>query len=101
MNEKIKELAELAMDDLSGCWLIPDQFCEHFAQLIIAKCIEEAGDPADDLILDDTWPDGVRASVWSIKQYFGVDRLDEYNKGCDDTASRISVMIRKTFGVEE
>lgn len=42
MNEKIKELAEQAMDDLTGCWLIPDQFCEEFAELIVRQCINIA-----------------------------------------------------------
>lgn len=43
---------------------------ERFAELIIAKCIEEASEPADGLIKGDTWHDGVRASIWSIQQYF-------------------------------
>jgi hypothetical protein len=46
---------------------------KKFFKLIITKCIEEAGDPADGLIKGDTWHDGVRASVWSIRQYFGVE----------------------------
>lgn len=78
MNERIKELADEAAK-FSAIMALPtgesgdNLFVEKFAELIIQKCIEEAGDPADGLILDDTWHDGVRASVWSIKQYFGIE----------------------------
>jgi hypothetical protein len=76
MNERIFELAQQAgfepHYEPDGTFSYSQQF-EKFAQLIIQKCIEEAGDPADGLILDDTWHDGVRASVWSIKQYFGIE----------------------------
>ena len=73
MNERIKELAEQANLEIDPTY--PDhnqKVLEKFAELIIAKCIEEAGDPADGLIKGNTWHDGVRASIWSIKQYFGV-----------------------------
>ena len=74
MNEKIQKLAEQANLEIDPAY--PDhnqKVLEKFAELIIAKCIEEAGEPADVLIKGDTWHDGVRASVWSIKQYFGVE----------------------------
>lgn len=29
------------------------------------------------------------------------DEMDPYDKGCDDTASRISGLIRRIFGVEQ
>lgn len=81
MNKRIKEIED-------QCWIYPTHpdmieedgngnprpcgFDSHkFAELIVEKCIEEAGEPADGLILGDTWHDGVRASVWSIQQYFG------------------------------
>lgn len=71
MNERIRKLAE--QQGLTGPnFYISAQELKKFAELIIAKCIEEAGEPADGLIKGDTWHDGVRASVWSIKQYFGV-----------------------------
>lgn len=80
MNERIRELAEQAglsympsdYPDMADLYKGADFELEKFAELIIAKCIEAAGDPADGLIKDDTWHDGVRASVWSIQQYFGV-----------------------------
>lgn len=91
MNERIRELIEQAHEQKPVIVLDPET-CqpthkignggvpmyhselnpEKFAELIIAKCVEEAGEPADGLIKGDTWHDGVRASVWSIKQYFGV-----------------------------
>jgi|LakMenEpi03Aug12_release.lakeMendotaPanAssembly.Ray.scaffolds.fasta_scaffold1429518_2 hypothetical protein len=78
MNDKFKILALQAKmgtaDFDAGSYYVatPDQM-QKFCELIIAKCIEEAGDPADGLILGDTWHDGVRASVWSIRQHFGVE----------------------------
>lgn len=80
MNERIKNLlmeARLFCYDNGTVSLLGETYAgqaevQRFAELIIAKCIEEAGDPADGLIKDDTWHDGVRASVWSIQQYFGV-----------------------------
>lgn len=74
MNERIKELIKQCTSWSEGStWTSHEEFDkEKFAELIIAKCIEAAGDPADGLIKDDTWHDGVRASVWSIQQYFGV-----------------------------
>jgi hypothetical protein len=47
---------------------------EKFAEAIVRKCIKAAGDPGDGLIKGDTWHDGVRASIWSIQQEFGLDR---------------------------
>ena len=79
MNEKIKELAEQARvyaNENEQHWKLGPSwdslFEAKFAELIIAKCIEEAGEPGDGLIKGDTWHDGVRASVWSIKQHFGI-----------------------------
>jgi hypothetical protein len=53
-----------------------DPFLEEsrlFVQQIVRKCIEAAGDPGDELIKGDAWHDGVRASVLSIQQEFGLD----------------------------
>lgn len=77
MNEKIQKLAEQAglmhiLADHVKQYPGYQEPIEKFAELIIAKCIKEAGDPADGLIKGNTWHDGVRASIWSIKQYFGV-----------------------------
>ena len=77
MNERIQQLEKQCWETqqlTSGANSWHTSFnSRKFAELIIAKCIEEAGDPADGLIKGDTWHDGVRASVWSIRQYFGVE----------------------------
>ena len=38
MNERIRELADKAIEDIPGAWNIPDEFCEKFAELIIKEC---------------------------------------------------------------
>jgi len=82
MNKKMKKLAKqadwrkpggLPSEWNDGDYVVNQEQMKKFAELIIAECIEAAGDPADGLILDDTWHDGVRASVWSIKQHFEID----------------------------
>lgn len=82
MNQKIRDLIEQARVQDRGYFIYQwgganghqsvEQAVdlERLVNLVIQKCIEEAGDPADGLILDDTWHDGVRASIWSIQQYF-------------------------------
>jgi hypothetical protein len=89
MNERIRELAEQAGEEAvksvpffrTGRCQIPswvNVFIEvrdkKFAELIVRECIKAAGDPGDGLIKGDTWYDGVRASIWSIQQEFGLDR---------------------------
>jgi hypothetical protein len=39
MNERIRELADQAAEDMAGL-NIPDEFCKKFAELIVAECIE-------------------------------------------------------------
>ena len=40
MNERIIELADKAVEDIStGPWNISDEFCIKFAELIVAECI--------------------------------------------------------------
>jgi len=38
MNERITKLADKAIEDMPGAWNIPDEFCEKFAELIVAEC---------------------------------------------------------------
>ena len=42
MNERIKEFADKAIEDMPGAWNIPDEFCEKFAELIVKECMEVA-----------------------------------------------------------
>ena len=96
MNERIRELAlqaeKLKRDEVSyrerlhNRYLTGDMeeeiFREKFAQLIVQECARLAmtqhtsTSPAE--LLD----------------------MEPYDQGCDDTASTISGMIRRTFGVE-
>ena len=39
MNERIKELADQAAEGMAGALNIPDEFCEKFAELIVAGAI--------------------------------------------------------------
>jgi hypothetical protein len=98
MNERIKRILEqadisLSMTEFSGClegqdYLVADSNLsemqlEKFAELIAQECARLAmtqhcsTSPAD----------------------YG--DMEPYEQGCDDTASRISGLIRRTFGVKE
>ena len=92
MNERIKELAIISvreyLKDTGYCSelsinSIPDGFLKKFAELIAQECARLAmtqhcsTSPAD----------------------YG--DMEPYEQGCDDTASRISGLIRRTFGVKE
>lgn len=47
MNERIIELADKAVEDISsGPWNISDEFCGKFAEMIVRECAEIA-DTAD------------------------------------------------------
>jgi hypothetical protein len=43
MNERIRELADEAIEDMPGAWNIPDEFCDKFAELIIRECLNRVG----------------------------------------------------------
>ena len=48
MNERIIELADKAVEDISsGPWNISDEFCIKFAQLIVQKCADIGQQYAD------------------------------------------------------
>lgn len=90
MNEQIQELVDQAdkWATLNYTWTPNgtdwvDMFTEKLAKLVAQQCAQVAM---------------TQHHSTSPQEYA---ELDEYDKGCDDTASRISVMIRKTFGVEE
>ena len=90
MNERIRELAKQAdpeytgkADDGMGHAIVGNSAIEEFARLIVRECARLAmtqhcsTSPAD----------------------YG--DMEPYEQGCDDTASTISGLIRRTFGVEE
>ena len=68
MNERIRQIAE----QVYGSAATEQEI--KFAEAIVRECIKAAGDPGDGLIKDNTWHDGVRASIWSIQQEFNLDR---------------------------
>ena len=72
MNKRIHKLAEDS--GMTEYVAANNKYLERFAELIIRECIKAAGDPGDGLIKNNTWHDGVRASIWSIQQEFGLDR---------------------------
>ena len=47
MNERIKELADKAIEDMPGAWNIPDEFCKKFAELIVRECAGVCDDERD------------------------------------------------------
>ena len=92
MNERIRELADQVLpnekefhkgDPKDWGYFFSSDELEKFAQLIALKCAQLAMTQHTSTSPDD----------------YG--DMEPYDQGCDDTASTISGMIRRTFGVEE
>lgn len=91
MNERIRELAEQAgmTDDKFGMFFAKDKHdedgvdLEKFAKLIAKECAWLAMNQHISTSPDD------------------YDDMEPYEQGRDDTASTISGLIRRIFGVEE
>jgi len=65
MNERIIELADKAVEDISsGPWNIPDEFCKKFAELIVKECCDIVHSKTDESI----------RVVMAIEQHFGVEQ---------------------------
>ena len=68
MNERIIELADKAVEDISsGPWNISDEFCKKFAELIVAEClvvINQSNGVGDD--------DVIKISK-DVEKHFGVE----------------------------
>ncbi len=47
---------------------------ERIRELAVSAGMTKMNQRSDGLIKDNTWHDGVRASIWSIQQEFGLDR---------------------------
>jgi hypothetical protein len=62
MNERIKQLAEQATDEVG---LNPNVF----AELIVQECIDQCADHGS----NDEWDKGVRWAANQIKEHFGVE----------------------------
>ena len=65
MNERIKELAEQANNDVSGNAFSMARYNEKFAELIVGECVEVCNSCSQ-------WagPDGISKE---IKKHFGVE----------------------------
>ena len=80
MNERIKELADKAIEDMPGAWNIPDEFCEKFAELIVKECIDKietyripvGNSAAGEKACEWTY-DALKEIRDEIKQHFGVE----------------------------
>jgi hypothetical protein len=69
MNERIIELADKAVEDISsGPWNISDEFCIKFAQLIVQDLIDSMIKRYGD---DDELP--IQEIKLFVKEHFGVD----------------------------
>ena len=80
MNERILELADKAVEDISSCpWNIPDEFCKKFAELIVRECIEISKKIETDLEISDMFNESNAASnaaglvAYRIARNFGVE----------------------------
>ncbi|CAB5220810.1 hypothetical protein UFOVP240_39 [uncultured Caudovirales phage] len=75
MNERIIELADKAVEDISsGPWNISDEFCIKFAELIVRECaglLEKEAESSHDEGTD-TYNILLKESNW-MKRYFGVE----------------------------
>ncbi len=69
MNERIRELADKAIEDMPGAWNIPDEFCKKFAELIVRECAKA--------VEYSIWhlPRGYKAvdQAAFVKKHFGVE----------------------------
>lgn len=72
MNERIIELADKAVEDISsGPWNISDEFCIKFAQLIVRECTKLIEQSIED---DEYWSRTTGAeSIMAIEEHFGVE----------------------------
>jgi hypothetical protein len=63
MNERIIELADKAVEDISsGPWNISDEFCIKFAELIVRECSNFLKDTLDD-----------HFAAEQLEEHFGVE----------------------------
>ena len=69
MNERIIELADKAVEDISsGPWNISDEFCKKFAQLMVQDLIDSMIKRYGD---DDELP--IQEIKLFVKEHFGVE----------------------------
>jgi len=86
MNERIIELADKAVEDISsGPWNISDEFCIKFAELLIRECVGVADDYVKDCTCDEhiNCKHPQSAIGKKIREHFGI--LQSYKVICDRT----------------
>ena len=84
MNERIIELADKAVEDISsGPWNISDEFCIKFAELIVQECINVSEEHA----------------CWLEAQPFDPE-IEQYEDGVVNGIYKATAAIKKHFGVE-
>jgi hypothetical protein len=88
MNERIIELADKAVEDVSsGPWNISDEFCIKFARLIVQEFrqvvaveIETNCKPSEEWGFDD-WEQGYVAGMWAATRFMKAHLgIEEYEK---------------------
>ena len=81
MNERIIELADKAVEDISsGPWNISDEFCIKFAELIVQECVSilmkpgyAMNHPGELTDYNRGWVNGRLLGIEHIEGYFGVE----------------------------
>ena len=75
MNQRIRELADQAAEDMLGALNIPDEFCKKFAELIVEECLSIVKNREDELesagLIEESNTVGVVA--YRISRQFGVE----------------------------
>jgi hypothetical protein len=96
MNERILELADKAVEDISsGPWNISDEFCEKFAQLIVRECCIALNPMLRDMI-------SRGQGVDLIKLHFGMNPNEITTAMLDASIEQCKQeLAKKKLGVEE
>ena len=85
MNERIIELADKAVEDISsGPWNISDEFCIKFAELIIRECVQVCINEGETYEVKSAGFYSSNLYASAIKNHFGVE-LQQYKVICDRT----------------
>ena len=85
MNERIIELADKAVEDISsGPWNISDEFCIKFAELIIRECVQACINEGETYEVKSAGFYSSNLYASAIRNHFGVE-LQQYKVICDRT----------------
>lgn len=71
MNERIRLLADKAIEDMPGAWNIPDEFCKKFAELIVHQMLAIT-DAHTEVFQTDRDKALIKHIKQSVKTHFGV-----------------------------